>query len=414
MPLYKYKEILLSAGITYALYFVNIICNILTARNIGPDSYGFFILAVSMQSLVTIITSLPLNWQFISSEGNQKEFDEIFQVGLILSILGIVVGAFTTIVIIIFYNYKLAILFLILVFGQLPIILSTLYIGQYEKKLKYKYAATLLGLSNTLGAVTCLVLSYSGIDLWSLLIREILPSMLIILKCYGQGYSYKGGFRLLINRRVINETINYSKSRVIEHLYFRLPQYLIGVFFGDKKLGVINQAIYLSSMPNTYLSTITERISYPYYIKNIDNKIILSKTLKIILIALVIFLMPVIYIFVVYGKSLVLVLYGEKWRDTGDILVQLAIFSFVLPIFSSLKTILFSLDKQHIVRGGYYIGTVILCSFILIAKFYSNLNFVIYGFGISILCGTVYFIYKLELYGIKIGIFKSFKLNEKN
>ena len=396
-----------SMTISNAIFAFNFLCSIVIARLLGPEPYGLFIFIASMQAIVSMFISLPVYLPFIKSDGSQKVFDAAWILSLIVGGLNFLIGLIGGGVVGFEYGFQSGMIFFILCSAQLPLVMATLYLAPYEKDMNFKRVMAINGSASVLGTLAALIAAWCGAGLWSLVGREIIPSLILWIMVYRftnkrfSGRSTRSDCTLLFR-----ESIKFLGPRVLEQGFFRLPFVLIGYTFGQTRLGLFNQAFYLAGLPNILLTPISERVSFAGYTKARGDLAKISKGLFITNYFIFRLITPLGFGIYLFGDHLIYQLYGEKWRVAGGIFALLGLFAALNPLFANVKTACYSLERQQWVSQAYLLSLIVLCFAIIFASQIDNIKILSIGYGIAIATGLGYMLIRLSGYGVCLRLRK--------
>ncbi len=400
-----------SAGVSYILFATNFICNIGIARILGPELYGIYVLAASIQVICGIFLTTPINWVFIGTDGSQKSFDTLWILSLAMGVANIVVGILGGVILGIFYGYVVGLIFFILASSQLPLLMATIYLADFEKNMDFKVVSITTGVSGTFGALLALLAAWLGYGVWSLAARDILPTLISFFLAFKiSKLRFSGNWQIRGSLALLRKSTEYSVTRIIEQCFFRLPFVLISNIFGPFRLALINQALYLASLPNTLLSPISERIAFPNYVMQNGDHIKVSRSLFITNFFIVRLVIPIGLGVSFFGGQLISVLYGSKWEMASDIFISLALFTTIAPLFANVKTACMGLNRQSWVHHAYLISILVLFTAIFLSSQIDSIKILSIGYGLALLFGILYMFVRLSLQGITLRLYELFTL----
>lgn len=395
-----------SLGVSYVLFVANFICNLLVARFLGPESYGIFVFAASIQLVISVLLSTPISWLFIRTRGSQEEFDSLWVLALLIGVLNLLIGIGGSLLIGYVAGYLSGTIFFLLSFSQLPLAMATVHLAVFEKKLNFRMVEGMRGGAGTIGAVTAVLAAWGGAGVWSLVARELIPAIVLwFLVIRFTNSRFSGEWKPSTLMLFLKESVKYSVARILEQGFFRAPFILIGQLFGTVSLGLFNQAFYVAILPNTLLSPISERIAFPGYALAKGDKEMISRGLfwaSFIVIRVAVLCGIATFL---CGDRFILFLYGQKWRDAAIMLPALGLFVVINPIFATAKTACFGVGEAKYVNGAYLLAIVVVVASIYVAAKEESMVLLAGGYGVAMFIGLAYMLFRLRTHGIRVPLF---------
>jgi O-antigen/teichoic acid export membrane protein len=276
------------------------------------------------------------------------------------------------------------VIFISLIFPQIMLIFAGLYLSVLEKEISYNYISILNVASTCLSSFVCLFILRNGYDLISLISRDISYALITLIG--GIIISKKRFFPSYLNKLemldVFKSVLKLSFMRCSENAYFRIPLYFYGIYYGNKNLGFLSQAIYLSSLQNAISSPIIQGPVFSY-LNSLKNDIEIIKTCNIVAYSLLIISTTTVILLKLNVSFLIEYLYGKKWIGLDIMLLDMLIYSCFLPLFSFLKILLIIRYKELVVTSSYLLNMTLLISLI-----YLNFLDINYHKLLSITLGT--------------------------
>jgi O-antigen/teichoic acid export membrane protein len=396
-------ETLWVMGVSYMLFAVNFFSNVYIATTIGPHANGIFVFIASIQIVLCTVTTTPLNWIYIRSDGSQAAFDTCWRIGTTLVLANAAVGAVGGAALFYFYDPKHSIIFALLCVNQALSVMALLYTAPLERRLEFRKVIFLTGGTSTGGALAACAAAASGAGVWSLMVREVMPVVLLwtILPAVK---TMRWQRAPVFQRPLVRECIALSIVQLTERGFFRAPLAILGALFGPAKLGNYNQAFYVATLPNTLLSPITERIAFPALSKASEAASAFSSVLNHTSYLATRLSTPVAAVIAFTGEEVFAYTFGEEWRDGARAFAALALFAFVAPIYANLKTACCALGKQHAVNRAYILATATILTGVVSMYLAdaSNLRTVAWVAGLGALAGLLYLVVTLRAAGIEL------------
>jgi O-antigen/teichoic acid export membrane protein len=265
-----------------------------------------------------------------------------------------------------------------------------------RKKIQFQKLVVPEILSVFIGSVLAIIMAFNNFGVWALVIRSLLinfAGMILIWK-----YTpYRPNFDF--DLEVAKDLFRYGKfivgASIIGVTLYNLDKIYISKIISLKELGYYTIAMSIANLPTSELSHIVCRVMFPVFSKNNTDLKYLDLTFQKVLKYTALITIPMSIGIFIYGPSLVLLIYGEKWSSLCTPIQILAFFA-LLRSFSSLFSEFFkSVGKPHLIQT-YAAYRLIILSILGIP--------ILKYFGLAGLCfllvGTSIIIFILELKNI--------------
>lgn len=303
---------------TMAISFVS---NIVLARLLTPDDYG----TIGMLMIFIAVANTFVDGGFGSAliqkkEPTKEDYSTIFWWNMFLSVILYVILYLGAPAVAKFYNLPL-ICDVLRVQGIVLIVnaLSIIQQNQLRKQLKFKRLATVTVISATLSAGIALILAYMGWGVWALVAQQLMLSgfTTILLWILNKWYP-----SLIFSKESFKQLFGFGgfilASSLINTFFNKLQGLIIGKFFNASTLGYYTQAVKLEEVISTSIASVVDQVSYPILaeVQNDNNSLknILYKFSSIIAFVTI----PLMFILILSAKTIILVLYSEKWLPSAE------------------------------------------------------------------------------------------------
>ena len=253
--------------------------------------------------------------------------------------------------------------------------ISAIPSGLLRKELQYKPLIASQALVGTLTNLSQIVFAYTNFGVYSLALpKAIFAPLLTILLLYKSNFTPT----LNIETKYWKEIFNYTKYVIGQRIFGKFVNegdtLLIGKFYGMASLGLYNIAFQFSNLINGYFLPVVTSVSLPMLAKfSYDNSKLKVNYYRMIRIICYVFL-PLIVLFAIFSKHLVLLLYGEKWTDSVIFIKILLIYVYFSSISSPSSSIFNAIGKPKISFLFVLIfSPIFLLSLIIASYYYKNL-----------------------------------------
>jgi len=313
------------------------------ARLLMPDEFGTFFLALSIIELIYILGS----WSFSTAIIRAKEIKQAFldtAYWLLLALGGmlfliILAGSFLLKT---FYSHEILKIMVVLSAIKIPTLLSACYSATVERNLGYKKVSMVQLVGRATPMLAAVAFAVLGFGVWTFVGRSIVESFLIF---FGMRmispWNFQRNFSASSARYLMGFGAKMLMSRGLEIFIHRLPQLVIGSVIGTVGLGYYGQANILAELGHRFGGPVNI-VSLAAYSRLQDSREKRSKAFKMINYFLIRISVIVAVLFLLFGKEIVVFLYGEKWQAAGEVLRFFSLYTLFVTLFKDLQHFLYS------------------------------------------------------------------------
>jgi teichuronic acid exporter len=289
------------------------------------------------------------------------------------------------------------------------IILSTTFIFKgmglaqgavLAKNLQFGFIGKVTLLSNVAQIMLAIPMAYSGAGYWALIIPQIVAAIITSV-LYER--KVKLGFKLYpLNYIVV--VFRHTKKLVSSVIGFSSINYwarnsdnmIVGKWYGPADLGIYNRAYSLLMLPLNLITGLFNNILFPNLKKLQRRNGDIENEYYFVLNVIGFLTFPLVLLFVVFPKELVLLLWGKNWAHVADLLPYFGLLIFTQSLLSTSGHLLILYRKERAFMIAGWISAAFLIGFIAlgatvsleaIAQFYS-LSFIVF-----VLLLNVFYIY---------------------
>jgi len=315
---------------------------VILARILGPADFGLFALAFIAIDALGLFKSMGFDSALIQRKDNIEQaantaFFIIPVLGialyLVLSILAPWIGKFLNNQGVVGIIRALGIIFVIGCFGKVPAALL-------EKNIQFKKVSVIEISSAIIYSLTAIVLAFSKMGVWSLVIAYILKTLNnnILFWVFS-----KWRPRFEFDKKIALEMFHFGKflflGGAVWFLKMNLDNMLVGKLLGVMALGLYAIAFNIANFGADYFGSKVHRVIFPAFSKIQDDRYDLKqaflKTTKLVSI----FAFPFCAVMFLMGDELIRVIYGSKWIAAIPVLKVLAL----AGLFNTLPVAMWSL-----------------------------------------------------------------------
>ncbi len=235
----------------------------------------------------------------------------------------------------------LSINILIKPFGLIPMVVLT-------RVLNFKKIANIFNISALIAGIISICGAYYGIGVWALVINSILSTGLTIPMLY-LSTSWKP--TLGWNKEYFKEIFGFGAystgTSIFSTLTYNIDNLIIGKMLGTSLLGSYTLSFSLTEQVRQMISTILNKVMYPVFGKNQDDR----QKLKIYFLKIINFNSILIYpvmLFLVFFAKDIIGFFGEKWNDAIIPVKILAVAMMVHLLINSFTSLIRGLGKPQL------------------------------------------------------------------
>ena len=297
---------------------ISFISNIVLARLLTPDDYG----CIGMLAIFIVIANTFVDGGFatalIRKKGATKtDFSTIFYWNMVIAALCYMLLYIFSPNIASYYHIPL--LSDVLRLQGIVLIINALSVVQLNilrKGLNFKKLSYIQIFSTIVSVVVAIVLAYNGYGVWTLVIQQIVNSLVQTLILWFTTSWYPS---LCFSFKSLRDLFAYGSyillSELMNNVCFNIQGLIIGRKYSAMDMGYYSQAKKLETIPTQSISSIVSMVTFPIYAKIQDEKerlfVVVRKGLRIMN-----FLnFPLMVMLIVVAEPLFIVLFSEKWIE---------------------------------------------------------------------------------------------------
>ena len=242
------------------------------------------------------------------------------------------------------------------------------------RAMDFKRIAKILNISALIAGIVSISSAYLGFGVWALVLNNILVPILSIPLFYRATYWMPA---LNWNKDHFKEIFGFGAystgTSIFSTLTYNVDNLMIGKLLGAGPLGAYSLSFSLTEQLRQVFSSVMNRVMYPVFGKNQDNKKkLLNYFLKIINFnAIAIY--PLMTFFLLFGSEIILGFFGSEWEGAIIPLKVLALAMMVHLLVNSFASLIRGLGKPKL-EMKIIIGLTV---FVLIPSLYVGIS--LYG-----------------------------------
>jgi O-antigen/teichoic acid export membrane protein len=326
------------------------VITILLARLLTPAEFGQVAMVMVLVGMASIFTDMGLSSALIQrQEPRSVHYSTVFYVNLAAGLaLGVItylsadwIGEFYGQPELIPLAKVLALLF---IFDSFASTQTTIL----RKQLNYKVLARARFLSSAVSGLPAVLMALYGWGVWSLVVQALCASLLYSVLIWAWSrWRPRLEFSIEALRELWGFGFRMFLAGLLDAVVTRIDYLVIGKLFAPATLGIYQRAKSLNNMVTQYASGSLMAVMFPL-LSNVQTDVprirnIVKNTLC--LICFVAFLL--LGLLYLNANELILLLFGEKWRASGEFLQILVISGFAYPIGALMVNVLRSRGQSQ-------------------------------------------------------------------
>lgn len=336
---------------TVLKFAVSFIVSIILARLLTPDDYGL----IGIITIFIVIADCITTSGFFSSliqkkDADADDYNTMFISNMVSSVCMYTVLYFCSPAISRFFN-RPELIDLIRV-QSLSLIISAFALVQrarFFKILDFKTPAKITVIASVISGVLGIFLAFFGYGVWSLVYSSLVSTLLItVLSCAYSRWIPRLKFSISSFKNLFGYGWKILVAELLDNIWMQLYQIVVGKFYSPATLGQYSRGKSFVDLFSTNIYNITRKVTFSALCQIQDDKerqrIAFRKMIKVL------FFVTSICVFGVaaIGKSMIMVLIGEKWLPSVAFLQILCFGSLLYPINATNMNLLKSQGRSDL------------------------------------------------------------------
>lgn len=361
----------------------NLITNILLARLLGPEEFGIIGIILFFTTLANVFVKGGLGGALIRlPKATDSDLKTVFTFNLCVSVFAYLLLVVSSPAISSFYNEPriknvLIVAGLILFINAFQLVNNTLLIREMRFKQRSIYQLA----SAIISSLLAILSAYLGLGIWSLVILQLGNQFFMTLQlAIFESFYVKIGWSKSSFLQLYKFGVNTTIANLLNTAFNNIYQLVLGKYFSINQVGFFFQAKKLEQVPNNVLNSFAQNVLYsglsklqydiPKFIKTY-NRVVRVLSVMIGLLTVFTYL---------YGKEIILLLYGSKWLDAAFYLQLLIIASFFFMQENFNRVIFKVFDKTRQILILEIVKKSIHSISIILGVVYKDLTILLGGF----------------------------------
>lgn len=358
------------------------------ARILSPSQFGLYGIAALLLSMIEILTETGINIILVQSKEKIEEYiDTAWIVSILRGIIISLVIFLSSFFVAQFFSAPEAVSLIMLV-SVVPLIRGFINpaVAQFQKELQFDkefYYKTSIFFIESIFTILLVVTLQSPIALiWGLIggaLFEVIISFLYIRPLP------KIAFDFQVMKHIISRGKWVTMAGIFSYFFQNGDNIVVGRMLGTGALGIYEMAYKMAMLPITEISNVIVRVTFPVYVKIVDDKARMRKAYFKSLFFVTAFCVPIGLVFLLFSQELVHIILGPKWSAAAPVFQILAIVGVLLAILGDSGAVFLAHKKQEYTTINTFVGLFVMA--LLLIPFTNMFGLI--GAGLAVIAGAL-------------------------
>jgi len=318
-----------------AVQGISFVLSIILARLLTPHDYGTIGMIMIFLTFSNVFVDSGFSRALIQRQDRtEQDFSTVLIFNIVVSCLLYLVLFFASPAIAQFYETPelvslQRVFFLIIILNSLTVVQS----AKLQIAVDFKSIAIINAVATIVAGSIAVYAAYSGFGVWSLVIQSLLKSFVSVV-CYwfiGK-WIPKTGFSLASFKRLFGFGSKLLISGLLGVATSNVNSLVIGKFYKPSNLGYYTKADQFPELTSGTLNSVLTNATFPLMSTLQNNKEELIQTFSRLLKLSAMVVFPAMAGLAVLSDDIILVLLGEKWLPSSELLFWLALSAIFVPL----------------------------------------------------------------------------------
>lgn len=327
---------------------IGLVSTIILARLLEPGDFGLVAMATAFLGLLMLLTSFSFDVVLIQKQNAGRHlYDTAWTFNVIFGALLAMVLAIAAIPLAHFYNEaRLEKILYVLAFSTFLGGFSNIGPVAFRKELQFHKEFYFLLAKKLTGFTVCMILAFTLRNYWALVWGTFAGRILEVLLSY-RVHPYRPRFCLSGRKELFGFSMWLFVNNTIFFTFHRMADFIISKVAGSHALGVYTIAYELSNLPTTELVAPINRAVLPGYSRMADDPEALRQGFLNVLSMIALCAIPAGIGIALVADSMVLVVLGEKWRESISLMKILAVSGVFVALQTNTGSLYMALGKPR-------------------------------------------------------------------
>jgi O-antigen/teichoic acid export membrane protein len=347
-------------------YVLNFVVTLILARLLAPADFGLVAIANVVITALKTYGNMGLSQSLIFRKGNTPASSSTGFYLILASkvLLFAVVFVFAPWMANFFDDQRIVpilrvldVIILVSAFSEVPTALLT-----KELLFKKRFIAEILALACY--ATLAISMAAFGWGVWSLVIADTVQEIVYVpLIWWASGWRPTLKFDWSIAKEILNYGKDIVSASILSYAFLNIDNTFVGKLLGAEALGLYAFAFALGTLPVTFVTRLTNQVTFPVYVKLNEQTERISKGYLRAMDIVTLFALPANLGLLATAPLLIPILYSEKWIGCVVPLQILTFYGIARAIGNIPTAILRAIGKQDVIPKlllAYFITTLVL------------------------------------------------------
>ena len=379
---------------------------LILARLLSPSDYGILAMPMVFLAVANCFIYSGFGAALIRKPDlKEEDISTAFYFNIVVGIFFYIVLYFASPLIADFYNVPilsktLRVTSLSMIFGPL----QSVHYSLFSRNLQFNITAKISIASSIVTGLVGVIMAYMGFGIWALVFQGVAGHLLsVCLVWYFSSWRPKTGWSNESFRYLFGFGSKMLISGIMDTLYDNIIPIFLGKFYSAATLGVFNRGKNYAVLPQSQISGMLNRVSFPVLSKLQEDERRLFEYFRKMIRLVIFVLSPIELLIAALARPLIIVMITAKWEES-IIVLQLMCFAVMLWPIQSLNMALFKVKGRSdlVLKANIVIKCMLLV--VLFATLPFGLKAICFGSIIRALLAITWVSYytgKFSNYGIK-------------
>lgn len=308
------------------LQVISFVLNIILARLLTPHDYGTIGMLTIFLTFSNVFIDSGFSRALVQKQNRtESDFSTVLIFNILMSCALYLILFFASPAIARFYKTPellslQRVFFLVIILNSLTVVQN----AKFQIHIDFKKIAIINTVTTFLGGIIGIIAAYQGLGAWALVIQTLSKSLINLILFWILGkWLPKTGFSKQSFKQLFTFGSKLLLSGLLGTTVTNINNLVIGKVYTPSSLGLYTRAQQFPDLLTSTLTNVLNNATFPLMSSLQSNKDELVSVLKRLIKINSMFVFPAMTGLAMLSKPLILVLLGEKWEFTADLLVWL-------------------------------------------------------------------------------------------
>ncbi|WP_257668500.1 lipopolysaccharide biosynthesis protein [Parapedobacter tibetensis] len=298
------------------------IVKLLLAKLLFPEQFGIVGMATVFTGFVQVLTDLGIGAALVQKREEDVKpvhFYTAFSTGVGLSVCLFIIMAFIIAPFAAIF-YKQDILRTLIPIISIGILLSPINLvnkAQLVRRMDFKSISKIENISSIVAGLIALLMAYLGAGVWSL---ALMPVITILMAAPQYFRKTKWLPKLIWDKVAFKDIFGFgiytTGTNIVSYLINNIDYLLIGKLLSAQLLGAYTLAFVLTDSFRAKIMSVMNSVMYPFYSKKQNDPTAIRGWYLKVIEYNSIAVYPLMVLFLLFGRDIVIFFFGDKWEDS--------------------------------------------------------------------------------------------------